>query len=66
MIKKDWTVLTNIAKVIFPNLGDKQMGTYDISELKELWSSTEENMNNKIRNITEEYERNKQRIEKEV
>jgi hypothetical protein len=31
MIKKDWGVLTTIIKQIFPNLEDKQMGSYDVN-----------------------------------
>jgi hypothetical protein len=56
-------VLTTIIKQIFPTLEDKQMGTYDINELKELWSAMEENAQSKIQNLTEEYESSKYKME---
>jgi hypothetical protein len=30
LLKKDWSTLTEIIKIIFPELGEKQAGKYDL------------------------------------
>jgi hypothetical protein len=42
MLKKDWGVLTAVVRIILPGLSEKQMGGYDVSELKELWAAKQD------------------------